>query len=148
MNGINLIRDVRKVQVLHTPASPDQTEIPTKVSLNCLWKVVQYIDSKVVATYHTPFVYLKPMTIVLSKDKQSYWIKDAIVYKYEEYSDVRMPKSMVLYVGLKSKVEKEIDIESLKLCYQEKIESEKKTTRKRTVKHNQSTEAVSNTALS
>lgn len=148
MNGINLIRDVRKVQVLHTPASPDQTEIPTKVSLNCLWKVVQYIDSKVVATYHTPFVYLKPMTIVLSKDKQLYWIKDAIVYKYEEYSDSRMPKSMVLYVGLKSKVEKEIDIESLKLCYQEKIESGKKTTRKRTVKSNETTEAVSDTTLS
>jgi hypothetical protein len=148
MNGINLIRDVRKVQVLHTPASPDQTEIPTKVSLNCLWKVVQYIDSKVVATYHTPFVYLKPMTIVLSKDKQSYWIKDAIVYKYEEYSDVRMPKSMVLYVGLKSKVEKEIDIESLKLCYQEKIETGKKTTRKRTVKNNETAEAVSDTTLS
>jgi hypothetical protein len=147
MNGINLVRDVMKVQVPHIPASSDQTEIPTKVSLNCLWKVVQYIDSKVVATYHAPFVYLKPMTIALSKDKQSYWIKDAIVYKYANNNDSRM-HSMVLYIGLKSKVEKEIDIESLKLCYQEKIESEKKTTRKRTVKHNQSTEAVSNTALS
>jgi hypothetical protein len=87
------------------------------------------------------------MTIVLSKDKQSYWIKDAIVYKYEEYSDVRMPKSMVLYVGLKSKVEKEIDIESLKLCYQEKIETGKKSTRKRAKTSDKSEKAPSPATL-
>ena len=150
-NGINLIRDIRKVEVDYIP-SPDssQSEIPNKVGLNCLWKVVQYTDGHITAIYHTPYIYLKPMPVVLSNDEKSYWITDAIVYDYQEVKlqITGYPKPMTLYIGKKSKVEKLIDIESIKLCYQEKLDQGKKTTRKRTKVVNPSTSAISDTALS
>jgi hypothetical protein len=133
-NGINLIRDVKKVKVPHTPTSPDQTEIPTTVNLDCKWKVVHYKNGVIVAIYHTPAVHLKPMKIVLSNDELSYWIPDAVPYKYKVFTRDSLTHN-VLFIGNSRRfndADETIDYDTLKLCTQEEIKDGKKTTRKRT----------------
>jgi len=136
-NGINLIRDVKKVKVPRTPTSPTQVEIPTTIDLNCKWKVVQYKDGVIVAIYHTSTVHLKPMKIALSNDELSYWIPDAVPYKYEALTRNSLTHD-TLFIGNSRRfndADKTIDYNTLKLCPaecpQEEIKNGKKTTRKR-----------------
>jgi hypothetical protein len=117
-NGINLIR-----------MSP-----PDKLAE---WKVVQYEVGKITIIYHSNYVYIRPMTIVLTDDKQSYWLEGTIAYKYINLHVNTAATGMdapVLYIGIKEKIQDQIE-ESLKLCPVYPIENEpvekKKTTRKR-----------------
>ena len=136
-NGINLIRDVKKVKVPRTPTSPTQVEIPTTIDLNCKWKVVHYKNGVIVAIYHTPAIHLKPMKIVLSNDELSYWIPDAVPYKYEVFTRDSLTHN-VLFIGNSRRfndTDETINHDTLKLCPaerpQEEIKDGKKTTRKR-----------------
>jgi len=140
-NGINLIRDVKKVKVPHTPVSPEQTEIPTEESMDCYWKVVHYKDSVIVSIYYPPAVHLKPMKIVLSNDELSYWIADAVPYKYEIFEINRsrgedtLRKVNTLFIGSSRSfngTDGTVDYKSLKLCPQEEIKDGKKAPRERT----------------
>ena len=114
-NGVNLIRT-------------------SKPKDGLIWTVVQYTGGKIVAVYHTPYIHLKPMNIVLSEDEQSYWIDSAVVYSYHEMviyiENHKEVKSMVLFIGKSDKVT--IDTESLKNCFQDDLTTKAKTTRKRT----------------
>jgi len=121
-NGINLIHNPKVIKVSDT------------TNINTTWTVIEYVDSKISKIYHTPYVNLKPMKIELSNDQKSYWIKDAIVYDYNEQEFTHSSpiyKSMVLYIGRKDRVDKLINIEAIKLCNQEAIEKARKPSKRR-----------------